>query len=76
MTVLTIELDAQTEAALDELTEDGGSPEQVIRDAILDAQRRRRNDRLRAQAEAVGRDPTDRAEAQAIMRDMDDLRAW
>jgi predicted transcriptional regulator len=76
MTVLTIELDPQMEAALADLTVAGDSPETVIRRAVLAAWRLRRNERIREQAEAIAADPDDRAEIMAIQRELDELRAW
>ncbi len=49
---------------------------QVIREAILAAWRTRREEQLRAEAEAVAADPEDRAETRAVLADMESLRAW
>jgi hypothetical protein len=76
MTVLTIEIDPQMEAALADLTVDGDSPEAAIRLAVLSAWRARRDERVRAQAEAIAADPDDQAEIRAIHSELDDLRAW
>ncbi|WP_449065827.1 hypothetical protein [Planomonospora algeriensis] len=76
MTVLTIELDPQMEAALADLTVDGDSPETAIRLAVLTAWRLRCDERIRAQAEAIAADPDDQAEIRAIQHELDDLRAW
>lgn len=76
MSVVTFHADPRTEAALAELTADGRSTDEVIRDALLMASRLHRADLARTEAEALARDPGDRAEAEAVMRDMDSLRAW
>ncbi|GAA0980919.1 hypothetical protein GCM10009555_048240 [Acrocarpospora macrocephala] len=76
MRVLTIELDPEMEAALADLMVDGDSPETAIRHAVLAAWRLRRDERIRAQAEAIAADPDDRAEIRAIQRELDELRAW
>jgi hypothetical protein len=57
--------------ALAELAEDGGERSEIIRAAILTARRVRRRDRLQAEARSVAADPADRAEAQAILADME-----
>ena len=49
---------------------------QVIREAILAAWRARRDEQLRAEAEAVAADADDQAEARAVLADMESLRAW
>ena len=76
MSVVSFHADLRTEAALAELTSEGRSTDDVIRDAILMAQRLHRAEVAQVEAEALARDPADRAEAEAIMRDMDELRAW
>ncbi len=75
MGVVTFQADPRTEAALADLTADGHTSDEVIRDAILMAWRLRRAEVARQEAEALAADPDDRAEAEAIMRDMDALRA-
>jgi hypothetical protein len=76
MTVLTIELDPQMEAALADLTVAGDSPETAIRLAVLTAWRLHRDELIRAQAEAIAADPDDQAEIRAIQRELGELRAW
>ncbi|TDC96128.1 hypothetical protein [Actinomadura sp. 7K507] len=41
-----------------------------------EAARRRRADELRAEAEALAADSADRADAAAVLKDMESLRAW
>jgi hypothetical protein len=50
-----------------ELTSGDRDRSQVIRGAILAAWRARREERLRAEADAVAADPEDRAEARAVL---------
>lgn len=76
MSTITIRADEKTERALEELTEDGVDRSTVIREAIQEAARRHRAARLRAEAEALAADPDDRAEAAAVLKDMESLRAW
>lgn len=75
MSVVTFQADPRTEAALADLTADGQSSDEVIRAAILMAWRLRRAELARRESEALGADPDDLAEAEAIMRDMDAFRA-
>ncbi|MEV4379652.1 hypothetical protein [Streptosporangium sp. NPDC049644] len=74
--MLTVQIDTETEDALAELTSDGRSLADVVRDAIRQAAWRRQEQQAQRDAERLAGDPADRAEAQAIMQDMDDLRAW
>ncbi|NVI89192.1 ribbon-helix-helix protein, CopG family [Actinomadura sp. BRA 177] len=76
MSTITIRADEQTERALDELTEDGVDRSAAIREAIQEAAQRRRANKLRAEAESLAADPDDRAEAAAVLADMESLRAW
>ncbi len=76
MSVITFRADDEVDHALAELTDGDRDRSQVIRDAILAAWRTRHNDLLRAEAEAVAADPDDRAEARAVLNDMESLRAW
>jgi hypothetical protein len=75
MSMVTFDADSRTEAALAELMAEGQSPDEVIRQAILVAWRLRRSEVARHEAEVVALDAADRAEARAIMRDMESLRA-
>lgn len=76
MKTLTIRTDAAVERALDELTREGGSRSEVVRQAILDAERARRRARLREEAEALRNDPDDVAASRELLAEMDALRAW
>lgn len=69
-------LDEPSTDALALLKAEGRTESEAVRTALVEAARRRlRRSELRAEAERVGRDPADRAEARAIMEDMDALRA-
>ena len=74
--VLSLRLDEAAERALAELTEHGVTAAVVVRQALLDAARRRRRELARAQAQQVAADPDDRAEMAAVRADLDDIRAW
>jgi Arc/MetJ-type ribon-helix-helix transcriptional regulator len=76
MSVITFRADAEVDHALADLTSGERDRSQVIREAILAAWQARRDERLRAEAEAVAADPDDRAEARAVLADMESLRAW
>jgi len=76
MSVITFRADDEVDHALAELTSGERDRSQVIREAILAAWRARRDDQLRAEAEAVAADPDDQAEAHAVLADMESLRAW
>lgn len=76
MSTITFRADDEVDHALAELSGGNRDRSQVIRDAILVAWRLRRQEQLRAEAEAVAADPDDRAEARAVLADMESLRAW
>ena len=68
--------DERSEAALAELMSDGSSASEAIRQALVDAVRLRRRERMRAESEALLNDPADRAESKRVSAAMDALRAW
>jgi predicted transcriptional regulator len=76
MSVITFRADDDVDQALADLTSGNRDRSQVIREAILAAWRAQREKQLRAEAEAVAADPDDRAEARAVLADMESLRAW
>jgi predicted transcriptional regulator len=76
MSTITFRADDEVDRALAELATGDRDRSQVIRDAILAAWRTRREEQLRAEAEAVAADPDDVAEARAVLGDMEALRAW
>jgi Arc/MetJ-type ribon-helix-helix transcriptional regulator len=71
--MISLRLDGETERALDVLTRGGRSRSDAIRDAVVEAARRRRSADLRAEAEAAAADPVDRAEAAAVLAFMESL---
>ncbi len=75
MSTLTIRTDKDVERALASLTEGGQSRSDVVRSAILDAERAHRRARLRAEAEALRDDPEDVAASRALTAEMDAVRA-
>ncbi len=76
MSTLTIRTDPEIERALAALTDDGRSRSEVVRSAILDAERARRRARMRAEAEALRDDPEDVAASRSLAAEMDAVRAW
>jgi Arc/MetJ-type ribon-helix-helix transcriptional regulator len=76
MASITIRTDAGVEKALEELTRDGKSRSEAIREAILLAYRERRHARLRAEAEALRDDPEDVAASRQLAAEMESIRAW
>jgi len=76
MSTITFRADEDVDRALTDLTSGDRDRSQVIREAILAAWRARRDEQLRAEAEAVANDPDDVTEARAVLADMESLRAW
>lgn len=73
--LISIRLDPETEQALDVLTRGGKSRSAAIREALMEAARRRSAADLRQEAAAAAADPLDRAEAAAVAELMESLRA-
>ena len=76
MATITFRTDLEVDEALRALTADRGDRSQAIRDAILTTWRLRQAELLREEAEAIAGDPADRAEARAVLSDMESVRAW
>lgn len=77
MGTLTIRTDPEVERALDALTKAAGhSRSQVVREAILGAERARRREALRAEARSLRDDPEDVAAARGLSAEMGDIGAW
>ncbi|MFF0312314.1 hypothetical protein ACFYSC_33180 [Streptosporangium sp. NPDC004379] len=76
MGMLTVEIDPDTERVLSELTADGRSTNEVVREAIHIAGRLRWMEQARADAERLASDPDDLAEIRAIQRALGDADAW
>lgn len=72
--MVSLRLDGDAVEALALLTEGGRSRSDVIREALLEAARRRRSELLRADAEAAAADPADLAEAKAVLELMESMR--
>ena len=76
MTTIALRIDSELEALLVDLMSDGRDRLTVIREAVRLAWSERRQQALLAESAAISSDPGERAEADAIQRDMADLRAW
>ena len=75
MNTLTIRTDADIERALEALTEDGRTRSEAARAAILEAERRQRRAKLRAEATELMNDPDDVAASRALAAEMEAARA-
>jgi hypothetical protein len=75
MAVVNFRTDARSERALAELTADGASVSEAIRQALVDAVRLRRRERMRRESLEAANDPADAAESRQVLADMDELRA-
>ena len=73
---ITFRPDEDASRALDVLTRDGTSVSVAVREALIDAARKRASRTLREEAEALAADSEDRLESARVLRDMETLRAW
>ena len=76
VSTITFRTDEEVDHALAEMVSGERDRSQVIREAIIAAWHRQRDEQLRAEAEIIAADPDDRAEARAVLADMESLRAW
>ena len=76
MSTLTIRTDADVDRALATLSASGKNRSEIIRAAILEAERSYRRSLMRAEAEALRDDPEDVAASKALVAEMADGRAW
>lgn len=78
MTTITLRMDDAADKELAKFMAEGGYKEksEAIRGAIHVAYRHQMIERVRAQSQACAEDPDDLAEAQAVLRDMEQFRAW
>jgi hypothetical protein len=73
---ITFRPDEDAARALAALTRDGTPVSAAVRAALIEAARRKAAAAVRAEAEELAADETDRAEAKQVLRDMETLRAW
>lgn len=76
MAVVNFRTDDQAERALAELTADGSTVSEAIRQALVDVVRLRRREQMRRESLEVSGDPADLAESRRVLAEMDELRAW
>jgi len=76
MAVVNFRTDERAERALAELTADGSTVSDAIRQALVDAVRLRRREQMRRESLEVSGDPADVAESRQVIAEMDELRAW
>jgi hypothetical protein len=76
MPVVNFRTDQRSEQALAELTADGSSVSEAIRQALVDAVRLRRREQMRRESLEASADPADLAENRQVLAEMDELRAW
>jgi hypothetical protein len=75
MAVLNFRTDDRSEQALAELMSDGSTASDAIRQALVDAVRFRRRERMRAESLELLDDENDREESRRVLAEMDALRA-
>lgn len=73
---ITFRPDDDSDRALAVLTADGTPVSAAVRSALIEAAARRVAAELRREADELAGDAVDRAEAAAVLRDMERLRAW
>lgn len=76
MPVVNFRTDEPAERALAELTADGSTVSEAIRQALVDAVRLRRREQMRRESLEAASDPVDLAESRQVLQEMDELRAW
>lgn len=76
MAVVNFRTDKRSERALAELTADGSTTSDAIRQALVDAVRFRRREQMRVESLEMMNNDDDRAESRSVLAEMDDLRAW
>ncbi|MGO1522423.1 MAG: hypothetical protein ACTHV8_01850 [Nesterenkonia sp.] len=75
MPVVNFRTDDRAERALAELTSDGATVSDAIRQALADAVRLRRRERMRQESLEASQDAADLAESRQVLAEMDELRA-
>ena len=73
---ITFRPDEDTTRALAVLTRDGTPVSAAVRAALIDAARQKAVAAIRAEAEEIAADESDRVEAMQVLRDMEAVRAW
>ena len=75
MSLVNVRISGAAETALQELTANGLSVSEAVRDALVMAARLRRREQMRVEALRAMADPDDRAAVRRVMEDWDDVGA-
>lgn len=73
---VTFRTDESADRALAELTADGSTVSEAIRQALVDAVRLRRRAGMRRQSLELAHDPEDLAESRRVLEELAELRVW
>lgn len=73
---VTFRTDESADRALAELTADGSTVSEAIRQALVDAVRLRRRAEMRRQSLELAHDPEDLAESRRVLEEMAEPRGW
>ncbi|CAN5218786.1 hypothetical protein BH09ACT2_BH09ACT2_21880 [soil metagenome] len=76
MAVINFRSDERSERALAELTADGSTVSDAIRQALVDSVMLRRREQMRRESLEVSRDTSELVESRRVATEMDELRAW
>lgn len=76
MALVNVRLHGSSERALEELTSDGTTVSEAVRQALVDSARLRRRMRMRAEALRAMEDPNDRAAVRRVMDEWADVSSW
>lgn len=75
MAVVNFRTDERADRALAELTADGSTVSDAIRQALVDAVRLRRREQMRRESLEASHSAEDLAESRAVLQEMEELRA-
>lgn len=76
MPVVNFRTDPSSERALAELTAQGATVSDAIRQALVDAVRLKRREQMRRESLESVEDASDLAESRQVLAEMEQLRAW
>lgn len=76
MAVVNFRTDKRSDEALAELTADGSTVSDAVRQALIDSVRLRRREQMRRESLDVASDPAELEESRRLLGEMETLRAW
>lgn len=76
MSVINFRSDEPSERALAELTADGATVSNAIRQALVDSVGLRRREQMRRESLEVSGDAVELAESRRVAAELEELRAW